>query len=107
MKLAMRRKIEEVAQEWGINQEIILDFISEEWILPVDLDHQVLDEEDLARIQLIRELREDFGVNDEAMPIILHLVDQLNCLQREISNFTRLKNQTLDSRSEENKNFNH
>jgi chaperone modulatory protein CbpM len=40
-----------------------------------------LDEEDLARIQLIRELQEDLGVNDDAVPIILNLIDQLHQLR--------------------------
>lgn len=41
----------------------------------------LLDEEDLARAKLIRELQEVFGVNDEAIPIILHLLDQLYFLK--------------------------
>jgi len=36
---------------------------------------------DVARAQLIRDLGE-LGVNDEAVPIILHLVDQLHGLRR-------------------------
>ena len=51
---------------------------------PKELDRLGFDEEDLARIQLIQELREDFGVNDEAVPIILHLIDQLNLIQLEL-----------------------
>ena len=37
---------------------------------------------DLARAQLIRDLREDFGVNDEGVSVILHLVDQMHGLRR-------------------------
>ena len=37
---------------------------------------------DLARAQLIRDLREDFGVNDEGISVILHLVDQMHGLRR-------------------------
>jgi chaperone modulatory protein CbpM len=36
---------------------------------------------DLARVQLIRDLGE-LGVNDEAIPVILDLVDQLHGLRR-------------------------
>jgi chaperone modulatory protein CbpM len=43
-----------------------------------------MDDEDLARIRLIRDLKEDFGVNDEGMSIILHLLDQLNRIHLEI-----------------------
>src|SRR5262249_12254478 len=37
---------------------------------------------DLARARLIRDLREDFGVNDEGISVILHLVDQMHGLRR-------------------------
>jgi chaperone modulatory protein CbpM len=44
-------------------------------------------EADLARARLIQDLRMDFGVNDEGVSIILHLLDQLyglRCLVRDI-----------------------
>ena len=37
---------------------------------------------DLARARLIRDLTRDLGVNDEGIPIILGLVDQLHGLRR-------------------------
>jgi chaperone modulatory protein CbpM len=37
---------------------------------------------DVARARLIRDLREDLGVNDEAVPVILDLLDQLHGLRR-------------------------
>jgi chaperone modulatory protein CbpM len=36
---------------------------------------------DLARAQLIADLRNDFGVNDEAVPIVLDLMDQVYSLR--------------------------
>jgi chaperone modulatory protein CbpM len=36
---------------------------------------------DLARAQLIRDLREDLGVNDEGIEVILHLLDQVHGLR--------------------------
>jgi chaperone modulatory protein CbpM len=36
---------------------------------------------DLARAQLIRDLREDLGVNDEGVAVILHLLDQMHGLR--------------------------
>jgi chaperone modulatory protein CbpM len=78
MKLPLRRKIEEVSQISGLADEIIIQFINEEWIHPIDIETRMFDEEDLSRILLIHDLRERFGVNDEAVPVILHLIDQLN-----------------------------
>jgi len=78
MKLPIRRKIDDVAASYGISTDIIIGFIHEKWICPIDKPLLMLDEEDIARINLINELRDDFGVNDEAISIILHLIDQLN-----------------------------
>jgi chaperone modulatory protein CbpM len=37
---------------------------------------------DLARARLIRDLRGDLGVNDEAIPVVLDLIDQIHGLRR-------------------------
>jgi chaperone modulatory protein CbpM len=46
---------------------------------------------DLARAQLIRDLRDDIGVNNEGIGVILNLVDQLHgirsVLQTLLANF--------------------
>ncbi|HAZ13841.1 MAG: hypothetical protein A2X86_14400 [Bdellovibrionales bacterium GWA2_49_15] len=78
MKLSIRKTIEDVSLAYHIPTEVIIFYIKHEWIYPIDRENLLLDEEDIARIHLINELREDFGVNDDAIPIILHLIDQLN-----------------------------
>lgn len=83
-------RIEEVCRFYHIEEDLILRFVTEEWVSPKELEQLGFDEEDLARIQLIQELREDFGVNDEAVPIILHLIDQLNLIQLELKHGTGL-----------------
>jgi chaperone modulatory protein CbpM len=52
------------------------------WIAPREGTEAPLSEIDIARAQFIRDLTQDLGVNDEAIPIILHLVDQLYGLRR-------------------------
>jgi chaperone modulatory protein CbpM len=42
----------------------------------------VFREVDVARIRLIRELRDDLSVNEEALPIVLSLLDQLYEVRR-------------------------
>lgn len=37
---------------------------------------------DVARARLIADLRNDLGVNDEAVPIVLDLIDQVHGLRR-------------------------
>jgi chaperone modulatory protein CbpM len=78
MKKAKPCSIKEAAQQCGIAPELILRFISFEWISPADAVSQDLDEEDLARARLISELQHEFGVNDESVSIILNLLDQLH-----------------------------
>lgn len=79
MTLPIRKKIDDVAALNNISIDIIIGFIQEQWIIPIDEKLQIFDEEDIARMNLINELREDFGVNNEGIAIILHLIDQLNC----------------------------
>jgi chaperone modulatory protein CbpM len=63
-------------------------WIEAEWLLPVtSRERLVFSEADLARARLIRDLKVDFGVNDEGIAIVLHLLDQLHglrCLVRDI-----------------------
>lgn len=81
MKQPIRRGLDEVAVCCGIPSEVIISFIELEWVEPIDMEHYIFDEEDVARINLIHELQEQMGVNAEAVPIILHLIDQLNLIQ--------------------------
>ena len=63
-------------------------WVEAEWLVPVTSRKKFLfSEADLARAQLIQDLKMDFGVNDEGITIILHLLDQLyglRCLVRDI-----------------------
>ncbi len=79
-------KLEEVARIFEVDGELIAEFIRKEWIQPIEPASHEFDNEDLARTKLILELIEDFGVNDEGVPIILHLIDQLHGLHLEIKN---------------------
>ena len=39
---------------------------------------------DIARVQLIVELRNDLRIDEEALPVVLHLLDQLYSVRRQI-----------------------
>ncbi len=71
-------KIEEICKTCEIEKNEIIHFIEEKWIYPYNNDQLDFDEEDLARIRLIKVLMGDLGVNEMGVPVILHLVDQLN-----------------------------
>ena len=40
---------------------------------------------DLARADLIRDLKHNMGVNDEGLDVILHLIDQMHGLRRALA----------------------
>jgi chaperone modulatory protein CbpM len=84
-----KKPLDQACSEIGIEKTIVLEFIRREWVLiehPFEREAEMrMDDEDLARIRLIQDLRADLGVNDESVPIILHLVDQLHALRRVLS----------------------
>jgi chaperone modulatory protein CbpM len=44
---------------------------------------------DVARVQLIRDLKNDLGINDEGVGVILNLVDQVHGLRRVLTELLR------------------
>ena len=66
-----------------IEQPLLETWIEAGWLVPPQTEPELLlADVDLARAQLIRDLREDFGVNDEGISVVLHLVDQMHGLRR-------------------------
>lgn len=66
-----------------LDQETLEVCISEEWLLPSEASGEpAFSEIDLARAQLIRDLKQDMGVNDQGIGIILNLLDQMHSLRK-------------------------
>lgn len=58
-------------------------WVDAEWLAPRGARGEwTFSEIDLARARLIQDLTTDLGVNDEGVPIILGLIDQLHGLRR-------------------------
>ena len=74
-----RIALAEAAEILEIESELLSQFIERQWLCPPE--PTVLDHEDLARAKLILDLRGCFGANDESIPVILHLVDQVYYLK--------------------------
>lgn len=70
--------------ESSIELHVFEQWIERRWILPpaTATPRVELPDIDAARAVFIRDLRSDFGVNDEGVDIVLHLVDQLHGLRR-------------------------
>lgn len=68
----------------SIELHVLEQWIERRWIVPPAgaASRAELSDVDAARALFIRELRSDFGVNDEGVDIVLHLVDQLYGLRR-------------------------
>jgi chaperone modulatory protein CbpM len=81
-------EIQEFINRSHLDAPTLKAWIGAEWLLPVASQRQLLfSEADLARARLIHDLKADFGVNDEGVAIVLHLLDQLHglrCLLRDI-----------------------
>lgn len=52
------------------------------WIAPRASGEPELSDVDVARARLIHDLKHNLGVNDEGVPIILDLIDQMHGLRR-------------------------
>jgi len=58
-------------------------WIAAGWLVPPQTEPELMfSDVDLARAQLIRDLHEDLGVNDEGISVVLHLIDQMHGLRR-------------------------
>jgi len=56
------------------------------WIIPRQAEPEpIFSDVDLARAALIRDLRDDLGVNEEGIAVILDLVDQVHGLRRTLN----------------------
>jgi chaperone modulatory protein CbpM len=65
-----------------INAKVLDEWVEAGWLIPDQIDTgRRYSEVDLARAHLIRDLR-DLGINDEGIPVILDLIDQIYGLRR-------------------------
>jgi chaperone modulatory protein CbpM len=65
-------------------------WIEEEWIIPGRTAHAIaFTEMDLARANLIHDLKDKMGVNHEGLDLILHLLDQMHALRRALAETLR------------------
>ena len=73
-----------------LKHETLEAWIEEEWLVPSKVgDEMMFSDADLARAQLIQDLKDDLGVNDEGVGVILNLVDQVHGLRRALTELLR------------------
>ena len=66
-----------------IEETVLTAWVEAGWLIPGrEQQEHDFSETDLARARLIRDLQHDMGVNEEAVPIILDLIDQVHGLRQ-------------------------
>ena len=71
-------KIEEFLIRARLERQSLEAWIEAGWLVPPQTDPELtFSDVDLARAQLIRDLRDDLGVNGEGISVVLHLIDQM------------------------------
>jgi chaperone modulatory protein CbpM len=69
-----------------LDREALEVWIEEEWLVPSGTATEpAFSEADLARTKLIRDLRQDLGINDEGVGVILNLLDQVHGLRKALA----------------------
>ena len=98
----MLATIEQVVAEIKVSQGEVTAWIEQRWVRPLEEDGRYLfDEADRARIKLISELRGDLEVGEEAMPLVLRLLDQIYTLRRALTELQgAIKELPADARAE-------
>jgi chaperone modulatory protein CbpM len=71
----------------GLDRTELARWIENRWVLPEqtgDSGHWEFHEVDVARVELIFDLRREFAIDDEATALVLNLLDQLYSLRRQM-----------------------
>jgi len=73
-----------------LERETLEAWIEEQWLIPGEsADEVTFSDADVARAQLIRDLKNDLGINDEGVGVVLNLVDQVHGLRRVLTEVFR------------------
>ena len=73
-----------------LERETLEAWIEEEWLIPGESAGEVtFSDADVARAQLIRDLKNDLGINDEGVGVVLKLIDQVHGLRRVLTEVFR------------------
>ena len=69
----------------GLDSRELARWVENRWVLPERRDQTwIFHEVDVARVELIVEIRREFAIDDEALPLVLGLLDQVYDLRRQL-----------------------
>jgi chaperone modulatory protein CbpM len=71
--------LDRLAAECGVAVDELTIWVERRWVLPGRSGAELLfSDADRARLRMIVEFRRDLAIDDEAMPVVLDLVDRLH-----------------------------
>ena len=69
-----------------LDRRTLTVWLEEKWLIPArTTDELAFTDMDLARANLIHDLKNNMGVNDEGLDVVLHLLDQMHTLRRALA----------------------
>lgn len=90
------------AQELHLDDATLRVWIAQGWVRPRrERGEAVFEPVDMARLLLIQDLREHMGVGDEAMPVVLSLLDQLHLARAQMRHLAEAIEATPDASASE------
>ena len=72
-------------QMTGLDRHELMRWVDNRWVLPERRGPTfIFHEVDVARVELILEIRQEFAIDEEALPLVLGLLDQVYDLRRQL-----------------------
>jgi chaperone modulatory protein CbpM len=94
MNLSEREVVEHVQE---ITVRRLRTWVRRGWVRPERRGREhAFSELDVARIRLVCQLKDDLSIDEEAIPVVLSLLDQIYGLRRELRNLARAVDEQPD-----------
>jgi chaperone modulatory protein CbpM len=87
-----------IARFPGLDEQQIADWVARGWV-HVEGERRsewTFTDFDVARIHLVRELRVDLALDEESLPLVLSLLDQVYSLRRTLRSIAEVVNEAPD-----------
>ena len=69
----------------GLDRRDVVRWVENRWVLPEQQDDTwIFHDLDVARVELILEIRHEFAIDEDALPVVLGLLDQVYDLRRQL-----------------------
>jgi chaperone modulatory protein CbpM len=74
----------------GVDVQTLEFWLEQRWLIPEETSAgRNFSDREVARARLVQNLKSEFGVNDEGIDVILHLLDQLHGLRSALTQLHR------------------